>query len=219
VDILFFLLAYLVYMVISLILLLNLLIAMMSTTYESIMERSVLEWRVDFARMVLKIELECEWLTKPPGWTCGLVKPWDLHAGEKAPNGRYLYYFKNVGRNFEGVEMEGGTEIFGDGLDSFEPDHVKPLPSRAATILHSDLDKDGRSGSAAAARTDQDRRLSIVNHASSPPPPATGVSADSTSRRGRVSPSLGSPDDAVQDLGAPERGGEHENSPSTREPS
>lgn len=33
---------------------------MMSTTYESILERSVLEWRVDFARLILKIELECE---------------------------------------------------------------------------------------------------------------------------------------------------------------
>lgn len=106
VDSVFFLLAYLIYMIISLILLLNLLIgerelfstrsgchtltlpahvppmlsptcphlmlwmrcsppcpaspAMMSTTYESILERSVLEWRVDFARLILKIELECE---------------------------------------------------------------------------------------------------------------------------------------------------------------
>ena len=52
----------------------------------------------------------------------------NLHAGDRAPDGRYLYYFKNVGRNLEGVEMEGGTEIFGDGLDSFVPDHMKPLP-------------------------------------------------------------------------------------------
>ena len=112
----------------SLILLLNLLIAMMSTTYESINERSVLEWRVDFARLILKIELECEWLTKPPRWTCGLIKPWDLHAGERTSDGRYMFYFKNVGTNVEGIEMEGGSEIFGDGLDNFQPPHLAPLP-------------------------------------------------------------------------------------------
>ena len=109
---------------------------MMSTTYESILERSVLEWRVDFARLILKIELECEWLTTPPKYLCGLVKPWDLHAGQCTPDGkRYLFYFKNVGSNIEGVEMEGGSEIFGDGLDNFQPPHLAaPLPQSRNTL-------------------------------------------------------------------------------------
>ena len=142
VDTIFFLLAYLFYMIFALVLLLNLLIAMMSTTYESIMECAVLEWRVDFARMILKIELECEWLVNPPNYFCGLVKPWDLHAGERTPDGkRYLLEFKNVSSNVEGIEIEGGTEIFGGALDEFKPQHLSALlPAAAMTQCGATLD-------------------------------------------------------------------------------
>ena len=40
------------YIIMSLVLLLNLLIAMMSTTYASVIESSTLQWRLDFARLV-----------------------------------------------------------------------------------------------------------------------------------------------------------------------
>ena len=78
----------------------------------------------------------CEWLTTPPKYLCGLVKPWDLHAGQRTPDGkRYMFYFKNIGSNIEGVEMEGGSEIFGDGLDNFQPPHLAPpLPQLRNTL-------------------------------------------------------------------------------------
>jgi len=108
-DAIFFLIAYVAYMVMALILLLNLLIAMMSSTYEQIMEHATLQWRIHFARLVLKIELECQWLTRPRMW----CRPWDLRAGEPTDNEdgtrRYVYHFKHVEKNIEGYEVEGGA--------------------------------------------------------------------------------------------------------------
>ena len=109
-----FLFAYAIYAIFTLILLLNLLIAMMSTTYTSVLEDSVLAWRVDFARLVLRIELECEWLARPRRF---VGRPWDLHAGERTADGRYIKKFRHVEKNTEGIEMAGSTAVF-DELDT-----------------------------------------------------------------------------------------------------
>ena len=113
----FFLIFYGLYMMMSVIILLNLLIAMMSTTYAKIIDTSVMQWRLDFARLVLKTELECGWLSKPP---CGLFKPWELHAGEKA-RGQYFFYFRHVDANKEGYGTEGGKAVF-DDIEALDDD-------------------------------------------------------------------------------------------------
>mmetsp|Transcript_60800 Transcript_60800/g.135479 ORF Transcript_60800/g.135479 Transcript_60800/m.135479 type:complete len:725 (-) Transcript_60800:117-2291(-) len=48
---------YICFMVMSSVLMVNLLIAIMSATYENTMIESVLEWRIRFARMVLRMEI------------------------------------------------------------------------------------------------------------------------------------------------------------------
>ena len=60
-----FVLYYYFYVLMSLILLLNLLIAMMGDTYGKAIEGATLGWRVDFARRVLRLELQ-EPLPPPP---------------------------------------------------------------------------------------------------------------------------------------------------------
>ena len=75
---------------------------MMSSTYEKIMEDSVLQSRVDFARLILMIELQVGWLQRPP---CGLWKPWDLHAGLRgagAKKDRYFHVYQKIQANQEG---------------------------------------------------------------------------------------------------------------------
>uniref|UniRef100_A0A7S4BLJ7 Ion transport domain-containing protein n=1 Tax=Chrysotila carterae TaxID=13221 RepID=A0A7S4BLJ7_CHRCT len=68
IDFLFFVVFYLIYIIICLVLLLNLLIAMMGNTFGTITENSTLQWRVDFARLVLKLELQVRPRLKRKGW-------------------------------------------------------------------------------------------------------------------------------------------------------
>ena len=70
----------------------------------------MLQWRVDFARLVLRMELECTYLAKPS--IANLWRPWELHAGERTPEGTYIKKFLHVDKNAEGVEMEGGSALF-----------------------------------------------------------------------------------------------------------
>jgi len=66
-----FLILYIFYTVILLILLLNLLIAMMGSTYGEVMESSTLEWRWSYGRRIFRLERCCHgvrpfrWLTGP----------------------------------------------------------------------------------------------------------------------------------------------------------
>ena len=102
---------YIVYIILTVVILLNLLIAMMSSTYDRILSESELRWRVDFAKLILKLELECAWLQ---------AKPFNLtlNAGERGTdngdNGRFFYFFRVVKPNHEGCGMEGGHALFED---------------------------------------------------------------------------------------------------------
>lgn len=109
----FFVIFYLVYMIMSLILLLNLLIAMMSDTYAASMEHSTLVWRVDFARRVLRLELQLGVLHR-----CGLIS---LHCGEKVGRGRgaeWVWPFKTYQANAEGGGLRGAsTSMFDEEVE------------------------------------------------------------------------------------------------------
>ena len=86
----FFLLFYIVYTIMSLILLLNLLIAMMGDRFGTIMADAVLQYRVNYARRVLRLELQAH---RPPlsqlylcvAVSSRLVQAWRLVAGASTP--------------------------------------------------------------------------------------------------------------------------------------
>jgi len=91
---------YLVYIVMSLVLLLNLLIAMMGDTYADAKEHATREYRVNFARRVLRLELQLLVFSK-----CGLVT---LNCGDKIGTGAdatWVHNYRNYKPNAEG----GGT--------------------------------------------------------------------------------------------------------------
>ena len=82
-----FVVCYYCYLITTIVLLLNLLIAMMNHTFISSQQASVLEWRVMFARNLLKLEMLAEAFQRA-GWC-------ETHGGERAPNGK-CYMFNRV---------------------------------------------------------------------------------------------------------------------------
>jgi len=105
-DLFLFFGLYLIYVIICVVLLLNLLIAMMSSTYDRFRSDSTLLYRKQFAHLVLRLELESKFLTRPP---CGLWKPWIQNAGEvtgeKDGKPVYSFLFKDVAANQEGFGL------------------------------------------------------------------------------------------------------------------
>ena len=88
------------YVIMSLVLLLNLLIAMMGDTYSSALEHATRQFRVNFARRVLRLELQLTIFSR-----MGLVS---LNCGEKVGTGKdavWVYNYRNYQPNAEG----GGT--------------------------------------------------------------------------------------------------------------
>lgn len=81
----------------ALILLLNLLIAMMGDTYTTTQDNSILEWRVDYARRILRLELQVEFLAK-----IGLK----LNAGTHMPGKGWVFVFRNYKPNAEGTRTK-----------------------------------------------------------------------------------------------------------------
>jgi len=94
---------YLTYAMLSCVLLLNLLIAMMSHTFISAQESAQLEWRVLYARNILRLEMVAE-IFAAWGWV-------DIHGGERGADGKY-YVFNRVhdqkayGANQDGDELQ-----------------------------------------------------------------------------------------------------------------
>ena len=68
---------YMLYCLFALVVLLNLLIAMLGFTFAKVQDDAVLQWRLLYARNVLRMESLAEVFSKPPfNW-------WSLHSGEK----------------------------------------------------------------------------------------------------------------------------------------
>lgn len=95
VDMCVFVGTYFFYVLMSIILLLNLLIAMMGHTFDGVVQKATLEWRLMFARYVLRLEL-----------TAGSLGWWDLNVGEKKGD-RYIFSFRDVAANAEGGGASG----------------------------------------------------------------------------------------------------------------
>ena len=99
---------YVLFMVISLVVLLNLLIAMMSSEYETVEKESIVSYKHKKARRTLRMEL----LTR------FFIKPEQQKAGIKGPSGKYVYAVRTTERNVEGQQTAGGSDIFADNADT-----------------------------------------------------------------------------------------------------
>ena len=114
---------YVFYTLMSIILLLNLLIAMMGQTYETTMEVSEIEWRVSFARRILLYET----LAAAYNGVRSKSKQFELWAGTKYPDGRYYHVFRNVTANSEGAGTGGIVPLF----NQQEETRALPMTSHA----------------------------------------------------------------------------------------
>ena len=114
-DLYLFILFYYMYVLVAMVLLLNLLIALMGNTFQQVQEDATLQYRRDFARRILRLEL----IALPP-----LIKNEQRFVGEKnQTNGKYFHLFRAVEANVEGVAVGGGSNIF-DANDDADNDGI-----------------------------------------------------------------------------------------------
>ena len=108
-----FLSFYAFYVIMTLVLLLNLLIAMMGDTFNTVQERATREYRVNFARGVLRLELQMLWANR-----MGLMT---LNCGERVGKGKdatYVYAYRNYVANAEGGGTRGAkASMFDDEVE------------------------------------------------------------------------------------------------------
>jgi len=111
-----FLILYILWIYLSLILLLNLLIAEMSNEYDHLKAKANVEYRLGFARRVLRAELFATRLPLVRGYAARKLRVGDLEAGSSPP--QWYFTYVEVGRNAEGRKVQEGEDIFADMSDS-----------------------------------------------------------------------------------------------------
>jgi len=118
---------YYLFILFTAILLLNLLIAMMTNTYETVQTEAKLKFRVEFAQRVLRYEI-----IAPHGvdTRCGEFDGDPKEIPEE--NRNYYYAFREVRKNIENQEPEGGATLFAEHGDELVDRLVKELPQRMA---------------------------------------------------------------------------------------
>ena len=111
-----FLLSVIMYYIMALVLLLNLLIAMMGETYAKTMRNATLEWRVAYARQVLRLELQIYTLQRW-GWlklNCG-ERQIDSQSGTM----KWVFKYQIIESNAEGGGKRGKnrTSMFDSSIE------------------------------------------------------------------------------------------------------
>lgn len=182
VDMVVFVCFYILYVLMSIILLLNLVIAMLSFNFNIVYDKSTLEWRLMFARYVLRMEL----IARSLG--C-----WDLHVGEKKGD-KYIWSFRDVTANAEGGGASGNPFENTDLLDDDEKEKEERQRDLLTNQLLAKVDAalgtgvlsgDSRRRSSDALDAEAPRPLRMPSTIRSetledlrpPPPPARGGSA------------------------------------------
>ena len=129
---------YVLYIVLSIIVLLNLLIAMMGDTYQTTKEHATLEWRVDYARRLLRLELQLQVFHR-----MGLVS---LNCGESADNpltGEKIRVFKYMiyEANAEGGGARKSSSMFEEAVEEEFEEHEKDDDGPGAGDNENNLEK------------------------------------------------------------------------------
>jgi len=122
---------YLVYVVMSLVLLLNLLIAMMGDTYAEAKQNATRWYRVNYARHVLRLELQLLVF-----WRWGLVT---LNCGEKIGTGADVTWVHNY-RNYKPNAEGGGTRGAKPSMFEEEVEKVAGMDEQDDDMLQGDLE-------------------------------------------------------------------------------
>lgn len=130
-----FLFVYMLYVLTVLILMMNLLIALMGSTYTETVANSTLEHRVDFARLVLKLELEAASIAR--------LFNRDLHAGKLDPSSttespKFSHVFRSVENNSEGQGTSGNERLFDSAVEKLfcgDPDEYERADSESLEDL------------------------------------------------------------------------------------
>ena len=104
IEVILFMVLYIIYTMLTLILLLNLLIAMMGTTFSDVQQEAIREWRVLYARNILRLEMMAEVFARPP------FEIWNTRGGEEL-NGRY-YVFSRTEEELDPHAKNTSTEFF-----------------------------------------------------------------------------------------------------------
>ena len=115
-------LLYLFFIIMTLILLVNLLIAMLTHTFETVREEATLQSRLSFAQCIIKQELVAE------SW--GMA----TQVGEIKPDGRYVFTFRSVLHDRDDESEDGyAGDLDEGGADPFQD----PTPTGTARIERS----------------------------------------------------------------------------------
>jgi hypothetical protein len=136
VDFFAFLTIYVIYIFLSLILLLNLLIALLGNAFRKTQEEATLLGRAAFARIVLRLEHIAEFLSI------------DSSAGEREEDGRRVHNFRTVVRDrdgearpadrdenvFDPVPEEALKEAGSEKSSKAAPSQPAPLPAQAVAV-------------------------------------------------------------------------------------
>ena len=141
-----FLVFYFVYLIMSLILLLNLLIAMMGTSYENASKRSTIDYRVIFSREILKYEVLAQvggkyfaWKYDKTSAAPSFLGLFNLHAGAVQKglgedDGAYHVQFQNILENSEGGGARGFKPRFtGDAALDKKEEALKVTPQQVGS--------------------------------------------------------------------------------------
>jgi hypothetical protein len=138
-----FIVAFFAYVLMSIVLLLNLLIAMLSSTFANVNKKSTLEWRSMFARYMLKLELLAESAVKHKlAARTGLsFLDFELRVGEPKDDsyegrrtGKRVHAFRDVKANVEGGGLEGDANVFEDESTTKQPPLIGEAPLPSASV-------------------------------------------------------------------------------------
>ena len=177
-DLGIFMFLYMGYIFFSIILLLNMLIALLGDTFSKTQDESILQGRIAYAQCVLRLEL--------------IAASWglDTHAGEKAAD-KYVHNFRDTELNPDGEVPKGQTSE-----DIFDPpEEIMPAWAVNLTKMHEELAKDVRRKSSGSTERGGINGNSRSKPGMESPPPAA--------RKGAAGNGQGQA--KVKELPAPER--------------
>jgi len=146
---------YVLYCLFALVVLLNLLIAMLGFTFSGVQMDAVLEWRVLYARNIIKMETQASFFAAPP------FEWWMLHGGEKVGDRYYVF-----SRSYDEVD-EVGEPVKMESVPIRPPPTTKQEDA-ASRIQHTFLRRSSAQRLKSAADGDDDdegpqRRTSLLS--------------------------------------------------------
>ena len=130
-ELMLFLLLYFLYCLIALVVLLNLLIAMLGYTFSGVQEDAELEWRVLYARNVLRMETLATVFAAPPfNW-------WSLHGGQLVGDRHYVF-----SQSYDDINEDASEATKLDGVSDADPEvdaELKAALEAAAITIQQSL--------------------------------------------------------------------------------